>query len=152
MRIYIAGSFARQEQLRLRAEQLEELGATIVSSWLTEVSFGWYVPMKERAEVSPLSKNYGVQRASNDYDKDRSVVDINDIESCDILVLQSEDYGAYTSGGRLVEFGYAAGRGKDVAVIGRRENIFHYWPWVRHFWTWDDFYAYVGQEVVPCLS
>jgi len=68
-----------------------------------------------------------------------AILDIADVDACDVLVSFTQPYGALTKGGgRHVEFGYALARGKRLVVIGSRENVFHHAPNVSVFPTLDD--------------
>ena len=42
-------------------------------------------------------------------------------------------------GGRHVEFGYAASRGKRLTIIGPRETVFHHLDGVEHFENAQEF-------------
>ena len=52
-----------------------------------------------------------------------------------LLLLTSVPRQGYTTGGSHTEFGMALAAGIPVAVLGRRENVFHHLPEVRQFET-----------------
>jgi len=49
-------------------------------------------------------------------------MDLEDIKACDLMLVFTD--WIPTGGGRYVEMGYALARGKEVAIIGTRINIF----------------------------
>lgn len=64
-----------------------------------------------------------------------AIEDFEDIQKCDTLMFFSENPTVgYNSGGRHVELGIALALNKQIWVIGRRENVFHYYPErMKHF-------------------
>ena len=62
---------------------------------------------------------------------DCAQMDLDDVARANVLVLYTLPKGTgFTSGGRMVEFGYALGTGKWIIVVGDRENIFTYLDYV----------------------
>jgi hypothetical protein len=107
MKFYIASSSV--ERARDLAQKLVDAGHKVTSSW---IKTGW--------------GSHGPQ-----FDEERSQVarrDLMDVTAADALILLSDEDNV--PGGKHVEFGYAIALGKKVYVIGRRENIFHWHPWV----------------------
>jgi hypothetical protein len=111
MKIYVASH--DQELARDAAAALEDAGHQITSRWLMRKGFR---PVEEHT------------------DEERRVIaaeDCSDVLAADILVLiQSEPPGP---GGRLVEAGIALGAGRQVYVIGRRENMLMWHPSILAF-------------------
>ena len=128
MKVYLAGAYAWKDELKIRAQELENLGVTVTSRWLDEK----YAPTIKIADVPEKER---VQTA---------IDDLKDIDRADAIVLFSvEPTVPIVRGGRHVEFGYAIGIGKTLYVIGPKENIFHYMPEVTNFVHWDDFIQYL---------
>jgi nucleoside 2-deoxyribosyltransferase len=51
--------------------------------------------------------------------------DLSDVEDCDVIIAFTEAPRSSASrGGRHVELGLALGMGKEIVVVGYRENIF----------------------------
>jgi nucleoside 2-deoxyribosyltransferase len=113
MRFYIAGRYDRREELQREAQFLECFGHQSTARWLTGA----------HEKQGDDSKNFDVYTLAElgQY----AARDIEDIRAADILIAYTEspDVG-YTSGGRHVEFGYAAAIGLKLAIIGPRENVF----------------------------
>lgn len=53
--------------------------------------------------------------------------DLADVARCDVFVaLNPDEWGKQGTGGRHVEFGYAAALRNPIVLIGARTNIFHH--------------------------
>jgi nucleoside 2-deoxyribosyltransferase len=75
-------------------------------------------------------------------------MDLDDIDRADALVLMTMPVGTmFSSGGRMVELGYAIGTGKRIFILGPRENIFCHLPRVIQCETVDDLLYVLG-----CMS
>ena len=122
--IYIAARYSRRNEMRSVASHLRACGHRVTSRWLTEDK-----PLDIKlGDDSPL------------FYQTTAHVDLDDIDGADTLLFFSEDPLTGTPrGGRHVEFGYAIGTGKRVAVIGGSENIFHYLPQIIHFKSLEAF-------------
>ena len=119
MRLYMAGQYAKRNELRIIARHLQENGFVITSRWLTE-----------NAEVNHKlgDPNEGEMDLPTFYLR-TAIVDCEDIQTADAILFFAEDpHIGIPRGGRHVEFGYALGIGKRLFVIGAQENIFHYLP------------------------
>lgn len=107
--IYLAGRFTRKDELATYANDLEALGYTVTSRWLT----GTHDATTEHALTDADLARFARE-------------DLEDIDAADWLIFFAETPDAgYMSGGRHVEFGYALAKGKSVYVIGPAENVFH---------------------------
>lgn len=113
-RVYLAAAFRRQSELSNYAAWLNDIEIDVTSRWLNEPE-------------SPAKPN--VEAAMDD---------LTDIDRADTVISFTEppDTTASPRGGRHVEFGYALAKGKEVWVVGHRENIFHHLPNVRFFPNW----------------
>jgi hypothetical protein len=102
--------------MRVYAEELKTRGHKIVSRWVYDDS------------VCDVAEGVCAQR------------DLDDLEGTDTLI-------AFTGGGRggrHVELGYSLAIGTNVIVIGKREHIFHYLPYVKHYNTWQEYLDELG--------
>jgi hypothetical protein len=124
LKVYMAARFSRRDELREYVPFLVNLGIDVTSRWLHE--------------VGPLDGKMSNHTAR--FLGDTALVDYEDIERADAILLFSEDpLVGFVRGGRHVEFGIALGLGKNVYVIGPKENIFHYMPGVEHFASLEAF-------------
>ena len=113
MKIFIAASYSKKVSVWEAAEILESRGHDVVSTWHQEI----YLPTVQLGELA------------DDALRDLAVRDIKELSSCDALVFFAEPQeNQPPRGGRHVEFGIALALGKRVIVIGKAENLFHYWP------------------------
>lgn len=123
MKIYLAAGFSSKDLISKHKQELVAGGVTVTSTWTEEES----------------APNSGL-----DAGKDKTYAmyadrDMHEIDMADTLVLFSVDPTIPTvRGGRHVEFGYAAGKGKNLIVVGPKENIFHYPSTVKVFPSWDE--------------
>jgi nucleoside 2-deoxyribosyltransferase len=123
-KIYLAAMFSLKDEIAKRKAELQLLGYTITSTWT-----------EEKASPTCSLKDYG-----EDYHTLYAGRDIEEINSCDVLVLFTVDPDKATlRGGRHFESGYATGKQKQVVVVGPRENIFHYLPEVVVLNSWNQF-------------
>lgn len=127
MRWYLAAQFARQEEMRRKAAQLQESGQEVTSRWIY---------------------SGGAVRDMTDEERENQAIShMEDIVKSDgIIIFTKDDEGAYPSlGGRHVEFGAGLGTNKTMVVVGPRENIFHWLPNVQVFETFEAFLATLSQ-------
>ena len=78
---------------------------------------------------------------------------VRDIEQADLLAIFTIDPlgPAKPRGGRHWETGFARGLGKEVVVIGPRENIFHFLPEVKQFDSKEDAKQYLYSRSIKLL-
>ena len=127
--IYIAGRYSRRDEFRFVAKRLRDAGHHVTSGWLYE--------------TEPLNSKMGDH--SEDFYKETARIDLADIDRSEVVLFFSEDPLVGTPrGGRHVEFGYAISKFKFIAVVGPKENIFHYCSTVAHFDNVEDFIAYAA--------
>lgn len=124
-RIYLAGRFSRKNELAEYASELENrYGHIVTSRWLTG------------------AHDASSERELTDYDLGLfAVEDLDDIRDATMFVLFTESPDAgYTSGGRMVELGYALSAYDEIAIviIGPNENVFTRLA-LERFDTWDEF-------------
>ena len=119
MRVYLAGPFSWKDALKTYSLELNEMGIEVTSSWLDE-------------EASPDST---LDQFSTEHNQKIANIDVADIERADVVaVFTINPLGPpKPRGGRHWETGYAQGRGKEVIIIGPKENIFHYLDNVKQF-------------------
>ena len=130
MRIYLAGSFSRKDELTGYWHDVErETIHTITSRWLTDEHMPFW-------------------RGAMPYDM-AQVAALNDFED----VVRSHAIIAFTDdpakprggGGRHVEFGIASHMGLPIYIVGPREHVFHCLPHVIQFATWEDCLSYLKE-------
>ena len=115
MKIYLAAAYTRREELCDYRDTLIELGHVVTSRWLR-----------------------GPNVEANEYSRFYAREDLQDIASAEMVISFTEPpQSLQARGGRHVEFGVALATGKMVAVVGYRENIFHWLDAVQFFEDWD---------------
>ena len=110
MRVFIASH--SQSQAASLKSALECAGHEVSARWITtDTKFG-----------------HGLLAYTDLERRDLAQMDERDVRSSDALVVLAETEGKTVPGGKHVETGIALALGKPVAVLGRRENIFHWHP------------------------
>lgn len=133
MKFYLASRFIRQEELRNYARYLTAAGHSADCRWLGE---NHDLPVGAPVED-------GARLAQDDWE---------DIHASDaVIVFTGDKTPGRARGGYHVEFGIALALGKPVAIVGPRENVFHYMPQVTQF---DSFVEWLGLmiAVAPWLG
>ena len=132
--VYLAGMFSTIKIRKAQAAELRAVGIEVTSRWIDET-----VP--HNAETKDVPEKYL---------KETAIADIEDIDDADIFLafvptaeeLIAATVTASSRGGRHVEFGYALGTGKPIFVVGHKENVFHYYPYLAfgqsHFETFRE--------------
>lgn len=122
MKLYIAGH--SQEEARAVARLCREAGHVITSRWLDEdfSKSGQYTEFDKAGIAS---------------------VDVSDVMRSDALVLLPSP--RRVTGGKFVEAGVAIGQGKNVYVLGHRENILMWHYLVTVFCSAEDMLKSIAQ-------
>ncbi len=136
MKIYLAAQFARRDELRHYAAAIKNAGHECTSGWLDQDT-----PLDGKlTNHTPTDNTEFAHR------------DLEDIDRADVLLFFSEDPTVgVPRAARHVEFGYAMKAGKLLAVVGPRENVFHWLLSDRAFHsTFDNFLtALLNDEFAP---
>ena len=123
MRIYLAARYSRRGELNQYANDLRSFGHTVDARWL-------------------LGNHENPANLEGNPVRDRvwALEDYEDVFRADLLIAFSEAPGGpgRKAGGRHVEMGLALAWGKEILVVGPRENVFHSMPIVLHYLTWED--------------
>ena len=116
MRIYLAGSFVDQKELRTEAHRLWALGHEITGSWLQEV---------KRPEGMP----------EDVFKHKLAIKDLCEVARADMIICDNRR----SSGGKNAEWGFALGefQHKQLVLIGKPTNIFQELADLM-FENWDD--------------
>lgn len=120
MKIYIAARYNRKEEMKGVAARLRTAGHKVASMWMYET----------------YEANVTLNQVPQEILREIALSDYIELGAADAVLMFSEDPLVGTPrGGRHVEFGIAIGMGKDIYVIGPKENIFHYLPLpgINHF-------------------
>lgn len=122
-KVYLAGSYARRNELFDRAKELVQAGHTVTSRWLKGNDL---LPVKEQVAM-----------------------DLVDLGAADTVLSFTGPEGQYHSGGRHVELGYAMamnayGGKRRLMLVGWPENIFHYANSIENFPTFEQALVALG--------
>ena len=123
MKIYLAAQYHLKADIAAKAAQLEELGHEVSSTWHKE----------------DIPAGAGLEAATDKTWAEYAQRDLDEIFSSNMFIVFTVDPNTPTRrGGRHVETGFALSRPSIIcAIVGLRENIFHYLPWVKQFDTWE---------------
>ena len=105
MKIYVAGSFMDQKDLRHEAAGLWDLGHEVTGTWLLETKRGEHI-------------------ATEDWKKKLAIKDMCEVTKADLIILDNRQ----SSGGKNVEWGIglAQHQHKLLWLVGEPSNVFHY--------------------------
>lgn len=131
LKFHIAARWRRRGEALALAEELEKNGHGITSSWLQQTtglpSLEDMVARRvhgEGIDLNALADHQRIQLAEQA---------VGDVERCDALVLLTEPEGGSRRNTRLIQAGYALGRGKRVYFMGKSgENVINCHPAVIH--------------------
>lgn len=102
MKVYLAAMYQHMEAMKLRREEFKAAGIGCTAQWIDN---------KEDSFKDSLH--------------DAAQMDLNDIDAAEVFVGYTLKKGTmFSSGGRMVELGYAIAKGKWIILIGDRENVF----------------------------
>lgn len=133
MKIYLAARYSRREELCAYRTQLEVLGHTVTSRWLNGKhqidSSGKPIGDAGEALVEDHDESTHVKAAALRESFARE--DLQDVLAADLLIAFTEvPRSGHSRGGRHVEFGIALGRQTPICIVGPRENIFCWLPYI----------------------
>jgi len=120
LKVYLAAAFYRKEEILQVARQLEELGITVTSRWLTE------------------QKDVPTDVSRAKFLAERAQIDLDDIDRADILVRFTDDLSSPTvpshlaTGSRMGEMLWALAHRKQIFVVGGHQCVFDYLPEIFH--------------------
>jgi hypothetical protein len=124
VKIYIASRYGRKEEMKVVAAKLNAAGHKVASFWIYEI---------HPTDVTMDQVNDAELRET-------AMADYIELGAADAMLFFAEDpLVVPPRGGRHVEFGIAIGMGKDIYVIGPKENIFHHFRNVKHFKNLEEF-------------
>jgi hypothetical protein len=125
VKFYLAARYSRAAELCQCRQELEVHGHTVTSRWLN----GGHEVVKE------------MSGAAADAERRRfALEDWSDLMAAEIVISFTEEPRTTNGrGGRHVEFGAALALRKPCIIIGPRENVFHHYPGVEHYDTWQQF-------------
>jgi nucleoside 2-deoxyribosyltransferase len=123
MKYYFAARFSKRVELRRYRAQLTRLGHVVTSRWLDG---------KADENAATASR------------------DLADIDTADVCIWFTEQPRSATRGGRHFEAGYAAGRGKNLIIVGPVEHIFCHLGNIERFGCWPECLA--AFSAGPCGS
>jgi hypothetical protein len=132
MRFYLAARYSRIAEMRCVAGILVEMGHDISCRWIqsdeADIMCDWTADRQDALDSERSACAFG---------------DILDINQADSLICFSDPprSNVPSRGGHNVEIGVALGAGKNIYVVGPRENVFYFHPSVHVFEKMDDLLA-----------
>lgn len=123
LKVYVAARIEDRPQAEEFARLLEAAGATVTSRW---------IEMERKERILDYSAELPETLR-------RMFADLDDTTNADVLALwKPKTSHRNTTGGHHVETGWSLCLGKPVFLIGSRENIFHWHPFVREVDTAEE--------------
>jgi len=119
MKIYLASNYSSHPEMRKYRAFLESKGFKVTSRWING----------EHEVLEGQDHEINSKFAQDDWE------DIND---SNLVLWFSTNKSNRGRGGRHVEFGIALALSIEIRVIGKKENIFHWLPQVKHFKSLED--------------
>lgn len=120
MKIYLASGFRRRYVLRHVAEELQQQGHEIVSSWI------WLDTRPHRKE-----------EAFEEFAQRIAEQNIRELAEADALIVDAWGIAPENHGGVHTELGYALGADKQTFLVGPSGNTFHWLLQVQKFQSWE---------------
>ena len=129
-KFYLAARYSKHPEMQGVRDVLEALGHKVTSRWIdchTDVtgdhskSFTPEILNERPEDCAPIARH-----------------DLEDLNEAEAIIFFSEN-GDPGKGGRFVEWGYAWATGKQMILIGPRENVFHTMPLIEHYPDWPHF-------------
>ena len=130
MKFYLAARYSKHPEMQGVRDVLCGLGHEVTSRWID----------LHTAITGDHSKSFTPEILNSRPDECAIVAehDLEDIREADVILFFSED-GDPGKGGRFVEWGYAIALGKQMILIGQRENVFHTLEFIEHYPDWAHF-------------
>jgi hypothetical protein len=120
--VYLASRFARRDEMREIAQDLEDHGFVVTSRWLES--------------PRPLA---GADLDSDGLAGRLAAMDLEDLQRADVCISFTEppDNPQSGRGGRHAELGIALGMGRHILLVGPREHVFHCLPQIDQYPDWE---------------
>jgi hypothetical protein len=116
--VYLSAAYSEKNRVKQFALRLHNFGIKVTSTWMDES----YEP---DVKMSDVPESFLKETACND---------CSEMDEAEIMVLFSVPCTTLTvRGGKHFETGYMVHSGKEVYVIGPKENIFHHLSNMTHF-------------------
>lgn len=121
--MYIASRFARRDEMKGVAADLEGHGFEVTSRWLDSPSALLPGELDTTGRAAALA-----------------MMDLEDVHRAGICIAFTEppEETKPGRGGRHTEFGIAIALGLRVVLVGPREHVFHCLPSVENYETWEE--------------
>jgi hypothetical protein len=150
---YLASRYSRREELCRYRSQLNHIfkaiGWKVQARWL-DGEHQWDGKMLEVANAYEGGADQIPPEAAR-FAED----DWEDVLAADIVINfteQPRSPNGFGRGGRHVEYGIALGMGKQVIVVGHRENIFHLLPVVQFVPDWGDCILLLTEQLAQVVQ
>jgi hypothetical protein len=121
--VYLASRFARRDEMKAIAAELEHHGYEVTSRWLTSTA------------ALATTELEGSGRAA-----ELATMDLEDVRRASVCIVFTEppEQSRPGRGGRHTELGIALALGLRVMLVGPREHVFHCLPDIEQFRSWSE--------------
>ena len=149
-RVYLAARYDRRRELCRYRDDLTALGYSVQARWLDGThelkAYETLVGDAGRALIDAPCDDLHAANMRRTF----CLEDVEDVLGADMVISFTESSrSGFPRGGRHVEFGMALAMRKRLVVVGHRENLFHFHPWVMFFATWLEALAALEEETKP---
>ncbi len=128
MQFYLASRWENKKVLGEHRKRIQELGHTVCARWLDSDG--------QRPKVnSPEWSSYAEYWQA---------INLEDIDACEVMLVDLSCDMRWSTGGTFVEFGYALRAHKEIWVVGHRPNVFFQNPELMFYPNWDKVYRALG--------
>ncbi len=149
MIIYLASRYKRRGELCTYREELREMGHIVEARWLN----GSHQITDTGTPIGDGGEKMVEATGGNGKDSDELIQkfardDIEDVCFSDTVISFTEKPRSESNrGGRHVEYGIALALTKRLIIVGYRENIFHWVPFVEFYETWEELRNVLRKEL-----
>ena len=154
MIIYLASRYKRREELCVYREELRQMGHIVEARWLNgshQISDKG-IPIGDGGEAM-VEATGGNGKEGDELRQQFARDDIEDVCNASVIINFTEPPRSEANrGGRHVEYGIALALRKRLIIVGHRENLFHYVPFVEFYETWEEAKKSIGKEKANGIS
>lgn len=129
MKIYVGASYPKKAIATALANELVMRGHSVTSTWIHQDE--GYTSDENRPNETEFEMDFRLGEAA--------FRDLQEVRDCELFVCFTDVGPQLTHGGRHSELGIAIALGKELNIIGPREQVFHYLGTLNQYDTSEDF-------------